>query len=258
MQNQKSIDIDYSKKMKTIDSQPTLRPVYESTGDFLTKAANKQPNVIASLLGKHVQDCKCEYCEPMESQKHGVEVAKREDDTLIAKSADAILSMKFAGAPPSRAYYQPNKVKTKANMKFESDTPVREKEMLERIQKQDDNLPKMDHPYFPKEDIAEAKRICDKWQKICDEEDKAVEDTRVMQEAEILAQKIVEEQASKPLKGILSIFVNVGNITPSQAEEICEKYKTKWFETLRRIPDDWDVICVPTRTGETRIEQIRF
>jgi hypothetical protein len=65
---------------------------------------------------------------------------------------------------------------------------------------------------------------------------------------------IVERPKGKA-KGFIALTINVGQFPPFKAEAFCERMKEKFINSdARRALDEWEVIVLPVRNQETKIE----
>jgi hypothetical protein len=71
---------------------------------------------------------------------------------------------------------------------------------------------------------------------------------------------VIEEnkEEKKPIVGMLVFYVNVGQLPPSKAEVLVERMKDNVKCAMDRIPGNWEIIWIPIREGETRLEMLRF
>lgn len=61
------------------------------------------------------------------------------------------------------------------------------------------------------------------------------------------------------IQGILVFYINVGQLAPNKAEAFCERYMDKAKPVTDKVKDQgWEILYMPTREGETRIEQLFF
>lgn len=60
-------------------------------------------------------------------------------------------------------------------------------------------------------------------------------------------------------KGFIALILNVGQLPPFKAEAFAERVKEQWRkQDLRKTLDDWELIILPVRDQETKIEIFAF
>ena len=60
------------------------------------------------------------------------------------------------------------------------------------------------------------------------------------------------------VKGLLIFYINIGTLTPSQAEAMIGRMKDKIHKLIDRLPEGWEAMWMPVRRGNTRVEKIEF
>lgn len=75
---------------------------------------------------------------------------------------------------------------------------------------------------------------------------------------EIATDDFASERDERDLKGILVVYVNIGQLPPFRAEDWVCKLKDKFNPVLKRVPLDYGVLWIPGRMEPTRIELIKF
>lgn len=64
---------------------------------------------------------------------------------------------------------------------------------------------------------------------------------------------------NKEIKGLIVFYINVGQIPTEKAEEFVELHKEKIKNIIEKLENTgWNLIFLPTRIGETRIEKIEL
>lgn len=64
-------------------------------------------------------------------------------------------------------------------------------------------------------------------------------------------------QKAVELEGLLIFYVGVGQLPPQKADAFVERMKDQ-CAALQRLPATWDVVWIPVRNYETKVETIRF
>lgn len=64
-------------------------------------------------------------------------------------------------------------------------------------------------------------------------------------------------QKSVELEGLLIFYVGVGMLPPDKVDSFVEQMKDR-CAALHRLPATWDVVWIPVRNYETKVETIRF
>ena len=65
-------------------------------------------------------------------------------------------------------------------------------------------------------------------------------------------------QNTAELKGLLIFYINVGNLSPGNAEDMIDFMKDKMRRITDRLPKDWEEVWIPIKQGDTRIEKVTF
>jgi hypothetical protein len=59
------------------------------------------------------------------------------------------------------------------------------------------------------------------------------------------------------MKGLLTIYCDVGQLPPYKAMAFIERLKESWKTVLERLPEDYGVIFIPVRSNSmTRVETV--
>ena len=89
-----------------------------------------------------------------------------------------------------------------------------------------------------------------------------IADTEKLGEALSKYYSFIEAKKTKmdqpALQGILVFYIDVGQLSPVKAEAFIERMKDRVKEIGDRMPSTWETLWLPIRTGNTKIEVIRF
>lgn len=119
---------------------------------------------------------------------------------------------------------------------FEKRTPEEEKQLLERIKKEEESLPPLSHPSI--EDIANIKQVCERWVQMMNEENKEAE--------------VKEEKIRQQLRKLVVLYID-GDALVMWKDKEFEEFK----KMMERIPEGWEWVMLPTK-GQTRMEIVAF
>ena len=76
-----------------------------------------------------------------------------------------------------------------------------------------------------------------------------------------MEQEVVAKEArldKVPLKGLMMVYVDVGALPPSKAEEHLLKFRVQYTDIIARLPKGIEPMFVPTRNQGNRVEMIYF
>lgn len=62
----------------------------------------------------------------------------------------------------------------------------------------------------------------------------------------------------KTVKGLIVIYVNIGNLPPFKGEAYVRRFEEQIVPNLERSLNEYDLIIIPIRHEETRVEYIPF
>lgn len=120
-----------------------------------------------------------------------------------------------------------------------------------------------EHPVFP----TYSKDMTIKWKELCELEEKKLREKQCEQIWHDMWQMYPETMRDsipdyipqeEELKGLVVVYVNVGQLPEKQAEVYIDKIK-KGSTKLRNIPLDYGIIWLPVRSPEqNRVELIKF
>lgn len=97
-----------------------------------------------------------------------------------------------------------------------------------------------------------AKECISRWEKV----EKVAKDENIAQKYS-LPKSVCSTQDD--IQGILVFYINVGQLAPDKAEAFCERTMEKAKPVTDKVKaQGWEILYMPTRQGETRIEQLFF
>lgn len=191
------------------------------------------PDFVATMKGSHPKDCKCTYCDPPDCCRpiHDQEREYWEDHMESNKQEAYTLK-------PMTQCEQDN--------------------FLKQCNEEESKFKIMDHPWLISEDFNATRDDLAKWIKQCNDEEEEKREIEVKQAADAIADEIVRERLERPMKGMLVMYIDIGQLDSAKGEALIDRMKDKYLPVIRRLPHDWDVIYVPTRQGGTRVEMMKL
>jgi len=231
--------------------QPSVQIEYACIDGRTQKKFIYNQNTFPNLRKDHAENCDCDYCDPFapiipSPPLPGVEdmIVMTIDKMWEAKSKTNELGEEIEYvelAPPTEAeleqfkgHFSGTGVKSIGTKRYAPPFGAKSMPMMEAI----DCWEEAQKCFIHQESVAAQKDL----------------------EGYVGIASTADYQETNDLKGIVACYVYVGaSLTANDNYGwLVEEYKKAWEPILSKIPEDWEVVWVTTKDGDSRIEMLRF